>query len=148
MGGCVGWMYLFFFSSRRRHTRLQGDWSSDVCSSDLGPGQAAQKWLKNKKITTANEIQETVPIWFLEAARASYFGGWFEIMMHGMVPGITYEYDINSAYPYIISSLPCLLHGEYKGGSGKPPENSRYVLVYASLSSYRKGIPCNIGTML
>src|SRR5256885_4747084 len=24
----------FFFSSRRRHTRLQGDWSSDVCSSD------------------------------------------------------------------------------------------------------------------
>src|SRR5256885_9760130 len=26
---------LFFFSSRRRHTRLQGDWSSDVCSSDL-----------------------------------------------------------------------------------------------------------------
>src|SRR5256885_12260945 len=27
--------YAFFFSSRRRHTRLQGDWSSDVCSSDL-----------------------------------------------------------------------------------------------------------------
>src|SRR5256885_6475365 len=26
---------LFFLSSRRRHTRLQGDWSSDVCSSDL-----------------------------------------------------------------------------------------------------------------
>src|SRR5205807_3194202 len=25
----------FFFSSRGRHTRLQGDWSSDVCSSDL-----------------------------------------------------------------------------------------------------------------
>src|SRR5205807_8984430 len=28
----------FFFSSRRRHTRLQGDWSSDVCSSDLVEG--------------------------------------------------------------------------------------------------------------
>src|ERR1017187_4097088 len=26
---------LFFFSSRRRHTRYIGDWSSDVCSSDL-----------------------------------------------------------------------------------------------------------------
>src|SRR5256885_2531601 len=26
---------IFVFSSRRRHTRLQGDWSSDVCSSDL-----------------------------------------------------------------------------------------------------------------
>src|SRR5688500_20407593 len=30
-------MKFFFFSSRRRHTRLQGDWSSDVCSSDLRP---------------------------------------------------------------------------------------------------------------
>src|ERR1039457_6500797 len=29
-------LLFFFFSSRRRHTRLQGDWSSDVCSSDLG----------------------------------------------------------------------------------------------------------------
>src|SRR2546426_3276539 len=28
-------VFCFFFSSRRRHTRLQGDWSSDVCSSDL-----------------------------------------------------------------------------------------------------------------
>src|SRR5699024_11803290 len=27
---------LFFFSSRRRHTRSKRDWSSDVCSSDLG----------------------------------------------------------------------------------------------------------------
>src|SRR5256884_1126023 len=26
----------FFFSSRRRHTRCSRDWSSDVCSSDLG----------------------------------------------------------------------------------------------------------------
>src|SRR5262245_64145046 len=28
--------YFFFFSSRRRHTRCLSDWSSDVCSSDLG----------------------------------------------------------------------------------------------------------------
>src|SRR5438270_5512114 len=28
---------MFFFSSRRRHTRFDCDWSSDVCSSDLGP---------------------------------------------------------------------------------------------------------------
>src|SRR6267142_4172131 len=27
--------FVFFFSSRRRHTRLTCDWSSDVCSSDL-----------------------------------------------------------------------------------------------------------------
>src|SRR6267154_4221105 len=29
----------FFFSSRRRHTRWTGDWSSDVCSSDLDPAR-------------------------------------------------------------------------------------------------------------
>src|SRR5689334_25411807 len=29
----------FFFSSRRRHTRWNCDWSSDVCSSDLAPGR-------------------------------------------------------------------------------------------------------------
>src|SRR2546427_7549997 len=28
-------LFLFFFSSRRRHTRFDCDWSSDVCSSDL-----------------------------------------------------------------------------------------------------------------
>src|ERR1039457_7390455 len=35
-----------FFSSRRRHTRLQGDWSSDVCSSDLGI--AADAWAADR----------------------------------------------------------------------------------------------------
>src|SRR5690606_40900969 len=30
-----------FFSSRRRHTRFSRDWSSDVCSSDLDPGEPA-----------------------------------------------------------------------------------------------------------
>src|SRR5437762_12168472 len=33
-------LYYFFFSSRRRHTRYIGVWSSDVCSSDLVAGHA------------------------------------------------------------------------------------------------------------
>src|SRR2546430_7532625 len=36
VGGIVA-LHVFFFSSRRRHTRFDCDWSSDVCSSDL-PG--------------------------------------------------------------------------------------------------------------
>src|SRR3989475_3888126 len=41
---CVSCCFFFFFSSRRRHTRFDCDWSSDVCSSDLGflPGFAYQ----------------------------------------------------------------------------------------------------------
>src|SRR5690606_41177581 len=35
--------FFFFFSSRRRHTRFSRDWSSDVCSSDLGRVVAAKR---------------------------------------------------------------------------------------------------------
>src|SRR5437867_2321839 len=35
----------FFFSSRRRHTSSYGDWSSDVCSSDLGTGAPFFLWV-------------------------------------------------------------------------------------------------------
>src|SRR6266487_1461569 len=34
-------LFFFFFSSRRRHTRWTGEWSSDVCSSDLAYNAAA-----------------------------------------------------------------------------------------------------------
>src|SRR5436189_6371062 len=37
--------HTFFFSSRRRHTRYIGDWSSDVCSSDLIVEEAASAGL-------------------------------------------------------------------------------------------------------
>jgi hypothetical protein len=50
----------------------------------------------------------------LDAIRGSYYGGWFELFAHGLIPGITWEYDINSAYPHIISRLPCVLHGTWE----------------------------------
>src|SRR5688500_19707309 len=46
-------MHIFFFSSRRRHTRLQGDWSSDVCSSDLST-LPARTWCSTATITTTS----------------------------------------------------------------------------------------------
>src|SRR5256885_7312019 len=65
----VEYVLIFFFSSRRRHTRLQGDWSSDVCSSDLvgGTTRFVQR-LHALDITTGAEkfggpvvIQASVP---------------------------------------------------------------------------------------
>src|SRR5260370_37837464 len=47
--------FIFFFSSRRRHTRFKCDWSSDVCSSDLdchvvaGDLKAARKDLEQAR---------------------------------------------------------------------------------------------------
>src|SRR2546430_12053789 len=43
---CIVVRLCFFFSSRRRHTRFDCDWSSDVCSSDLAAvGYASGRWL-------------------------------------------------------------------------------------------------------
>src|SRR2546421_2252783 len=39
--------FFFFFSSRRRHTRSDRDWSSDVCSSDLGDPPAEHRALRD-----------------------------------------------------------------------------------------------------
>lgn len=103
----------------------------------FGPGQAAQEWLKGRA-PTREEIEDYVPEWFREFARESYYGGWFEIFVHGLVPGITYEYDINSAYPFVIANLPCLLHGTYARGTGQPTidlEQKEIVLVRACVSN-------------
>src|SRR6266481_7825885 len=43
----------FFFSSRRRHTRWNCDWSSDVCSSDLG--RERLHWLGSAVVEAARE---------------------------------------------------------------------------------------------
>src|SRR2546426_9517372 len=52
----------FFFSSRRRHTRLQGDWSSDVCSSDLDLTQLAAEGQLDPTIGRQKEIERVMEI--------------------------------------------------------------------------------------
>jgi DNA polymerase type B, organellar and viral len=94
----------------------------------IGPGQAAGQWFRKIKLPTGDEIRKTTCPIAREAARQSYFGGWFEIFWHGPVPGETFSYDINSAYPFIMSRLPCLLHGRWIEGDDAP-----YVLVKARL---------------
>src|SRR6266487_5158856 len=48
----IVYLLFFFFSSRRRHTRWTGDWSSDVCSSDLEEAAALA-------MTAASELRGT-----------------------------------------------------------------------------------------
>src|SRR5688500_2403247 len=49
-----------FFSSRRRHTRLQGDWSSDVCSSDLrASGSSVNPNWRPAALSTTREEDDT-----------------------------------------------------------------------------------------
>src|SRR5205807_6300844 len=50
------------FSSRRRHTRLQGDWSSDVCSSDLFPSQPSQILRQTQLDLDLAALRETIHV--------------------------------------------------------------------------------------
>src|SRR2546427_1229874 len=53
---------IFFFSSRRRHTRFDCDWSSDVCSSDLFMGRAPLSTLVGFNATiNYSDIRADVP---------------------------------------------------------------------------------------
>lgn len=84
------------------------------------------------------DVYMSMPAWFADAARASYYGGWFEQMVHGHC-GNVWEYDINSAYPYIIASLPCLHttgdhNGKYRQGqSDSDIPRTPYTLLYGTV---------------
>src|SRR5579871_3565292 len=80
----------------------------------FGPGQAAQEWVRKTECPKAEDLKHRREM--LDVARRTYYGGWFEICAHGICPGTSYEYDINSAYPAIIARLPCLLHGDWREG--------------------------------
>src|SRR5256885_9632567 len=72
---------MFFFSSRRRHTRLQGDWSSDVCSSDLQQKILASQKFSQSDVETLGAVISTFTrglpklILFTRLMQRGYSGG-------------------------------------------------------------------------
>src|SRR6202790_1556112 len=54
-------LFFFFFSSRRRHTRYYSDWSSDVCSSDLGSSFSARYDPCRRAISSTATAQASAP---------------------------------------------------------------------------------------
>lgn len=80
----------------------------------FGPGQIAQALLRKWGVPTRLEVEGVTPPRILKALKASFLAGWFEIFSHLYVKGSTWEYDINSAYPHVMQSLPCPLHGVWK----------------------------------
>lgn len=108
----------------------------------FGPGQAAQEWLSLQNLPTIKDLEPFSR--YLNIARMTYYGGWFEIMAHGIIRGESWEYDINSAYPAIAATLPCMLHGTWTEGEGKPVRSgSDYTMVRA----YVSGTNSRIGSM-
>src|SRR5207237_6993632 len=52
-------IWLFFFSSRRRHTRFKCDWSSDVCSSDLEGNRREKKADERRRLVVPGDVPTT-----------------------------------------------------------------------------------------
>jgi hypothetical protein len=128
-----------------------------------GPGAAAGKWIHNTgKKAACNPTgvvnpfdNNNLPIGPLreiinDVSAAAYRGGWFELLAHGHVPGTTWEYDVNSAYPHIIRGLPCLIHGRWEAGRtggkrlGAMPKAAAFRFIHATV----RGSNPHIGTML
>ncbi|MEU4352896.1 DNA polymerase [Streptomyces sp. NPDC023838] len=74
-----------------------------------GPGALASTWF------TQEGIKKHISLAGLpeDVALAGYYGGRFEISHVGYI-GDAWAYDINSAYPHITRSLPCLAHGKFR----------------------------------
>src|SRR5207248_8382667 len=76
-------LFLFFFSSRRRHTRSYGDWSSDVCSSDLYSQYELSETKRLEEISArehagayqANKNSDTYVLLTTLFATVLFFGG-------------------------------------------------------------------------
>src|SRR2546429_2370675 len=84
---CLTLLCVFFFSSRRRHTRCSRDWSSDVCSSDL-------------KLVQHTNLLYT----FIDAARRTG-------LMEAGLPGADAIYDDQTRTLKLVLAIACTLEG-------------------------------------
>jgi hypothetical protein len=82
-----------------------------------GPGDMARRAIANHYGRDRHQasIQNT-PNAVQALAGKAYYGGRFEITAHGPIVGSVYEYDIKSAYPAAMLTLPCLVHGKWVKG--------------------------------
>jgi DNA polymerase type B, organellar and viral len=90
-----------------------------------GPGQLAGALLKQHDIPKAATLSYWKSDSFKTAMNACYYGGRFETSAVGYISDFIYNPDINSAYPYAMIELPCLVHGEWS--PGRKPSSDLYI---------------------
>lgn len=104
-----------------------------------GPGFLASKMFQTHNIPKRKDIALPKEIW--PYANNAYYGGRTELFKIGNCRDV-YEYDINSAYPTAMLTLPCVEHGSWEYRQGKPQEGALYV---ADIQFYNNAnIVCNL----
>src|SRR5690348_17992111 len=94
---------LFFFSSRRRHTRWTGDWSSDVCSSDLMPMKTSYSTQRSQNGSNSGSANDRGP----------------------RKPGDRKSTRLNSSHPSISYAVFCLKKKKKKTKKNQKTNNTR-----------------------
>lgn len=79
-----------------------------------GPGYLASAMLEHHGVPRRKDIPIMQNFDFRYLANEAYYGGRFETTAAGPISGPVYQYDINSAYPSILRTLPCLIHGSWR----------------------------------
>src|SRR2546430_9578779 len=98
-------IYVLFFSSRRRHTRFDCDWSSDVCSSDLIYGREMfETWYKMASLLQSG--LKLAPVITHHFQAQEYLKG-FETMGSGE-SGDRKSTRLNSSHSQISYAVFCL----------------------------------------
>src|SRR5256885_4204525 len=107
IGECAEISY-FFFASRRRHTRLQGDWSSDVCSSDLPAAAKHVVKMQAASWFTAAPTAYTEQVVFSDNKFTSGNGGSWTVTLGPMDAQDRKSTRLNSSHPVISYAVFCL----------------------------------------
>ena len=79
-----------------------------------GAGYLASAMLKKHSVIKRKEVTLSPNITVL--ANDAYYGGRFETTAVGRIEGPVWEYDISSAYPAAMLTVPCLRHGRWVSG--------------------------------
>lgn len=89
-----------------------------------GPGNLAKTMLAKHDVPRTKELP-VIPDGVWQMAQAAYYGGRFERTAVGPIKGPVDQWDINAAYPYACTLLPCLVHAKWS--SRHQPRGRNYV---------------------
>jgi|SRR5215831_3705034 len=92
-----------------------------------GPGWMAAAMFKKHGVPKTKELGYMNRSEFRKFCNDAYYGGRFETTAVGPILGTVYQYDINSAYPSVLKSLPCLKHGSWRRIRDIPDRASLWV---------------------
>lgn len=118
-----------------------------------GPGQLAEAAFRRHGVTESRKLalfNSAVYKGLLQFAQRAFYGGRPELSVIGPVNQRVEQWDINSAYPYAMTFLPCLEHGvwTYATGNDRIPiptadfdRRDNYALVYGSFEPNNSRIP-------